>query len=196
MHTLNDLRNTTTEGREIPDSPLEDPVTMRLVRHAARQVRAHSRARLERQDVEQELALHILSRVEKFDPAVSLWSTFVYEVVRNKAFQIIRDHKRKKRAARPTCSLDDLAPDCDGRMVPLVETIASPSVQRHHDLRMDVSAILSTLPKDLREICERLMASQSLSNVQREMGLTKHGFRKRMEQLREIFTREKLSEFS
>lgn len=63
---------------------------------------------MEWEDVSQEVMLHLLQVLHKYDPAKSSLRTFVSRVATNKILDLVRRSRAKKRGLLETVSLDAL----------------------------------------------------------------------------------------
>jgi len=161
----------------------------------------------DREDVEQELALDLLSRLPEYDATRGLRSAFVGQIINHKVAQLIRDRRRKKRDCRcRACSLDDPPEQEDGSTIPREEIIAQddydllmskhsrPEIERL-DLRLDVSAVVSRLPADQQDLAARLM-HQSITEAARALGVSRSTlYSNEVKHLRRIFTDEGLRDY-
>jgi len=136
----------------------------------------------DREDLEQELTLHLLERAQEFDPSRASWNTFVARITDNKATSIIRHHGRQKRNFRLlVCSLDDTI-DCERGRADTRETThlqdgCDPRMGttwrfevEEIDMRVDVSRVLSELSRDLQQLAQRLK-THTITEVARELGI-------------------------
>lgn len=126
-------------------------------------------------DLQQELAMHVSTRMARHDPARGARSTFVDRIVRNKIANILESRMALKRGGRKRPLALDAVPEgllLDGQ------------TDAHAvDLGMDVGSAVSALPPELREVAIRL-AKHSPSEVARMLGLTRGQMRQRMEAIR------------
>ena len=75
-----------------------DPQVRRLIRHKARRlVGCCGLSRFDRQDLEQELALHAISKQSHFNPTRGTTKAFYEQLLRRKAASIVRDATASKR---------------------------------------------------------------------------------------------------
>jgi len=153
----------------------------------------------DREDVEQELVLDLLSRLPEYDATRGLRSAFIGQVINHKVAQLIRDRQRKKRdCRRRACSLDDPLEQEDGSAIAREETVSQddydllmgkhsrPEVERM-DLAIDVSIALSRIPADLRDLAVLLML-QPKRDAAREAGISRSTlYRRGLRRLRSAF---------
>ena len=121
----------------------------------------------EREDIEQELRLHLLRRLAKFDPDIAHWNVFVRTVLERRSASLVAQRQTRIRAS----SAVDLCARPDDRRI---------------DMVIDTEAILAKLPRKTRELCERLK-KDSVSEVARQVGLARTTLRDQVERLRKHF---------
>ena len=152
----------------------------RAIAWKAQQLAGHNGfSRSEREDIEQELRLHLLRRLAKFDPEIAHWNVFVRTVLERRAASLIA---QRRAALQAGSSIDDCASLDDSRI----------------DLAIDTAAILARLPRKSRQLCERLKRD-SIAEVARQEGLPRTTLRDRVERLRKHFVAvapENFSEFA
>lgn len=133
----------------------------------------------EEDDIRQELRLHLLRHVPKFDPARSSRYTYATMVMDRHARNLSKKRRRKLHATGEGISLDVLVPDgsetyCDrlsedeyrGAVIGRTMTEGA-----RLELAEAVSVFLSELPALDRSICEQLMDGVSLRQAARAIGL-------------------------
>jgi RNA polymerase sigma factor (sigma-70 family) len=117
----------------------------------------------DREDLEQDLKLHLIRRFDQFDPSVAHWRTFVVVVVERFILTyLVARRRRRRREVRPSPK-DSVAESVTNNnlqsrrhsvSVP-VDNSFDPTSQR--DLALDVCEIVSGLPESTRRLCEQLM---------------------------------------
>ena len=147
----------------------------------------------DREDLGQELMLDLLRRMRNFDPARAKRSTFVCRIVEHKVASLIQHQKAAMRDYRRNGPLlSDEATDCDGKPVELAEARDSQtnrpgrSDQEALELALDVAAVVSSLPEDLRDLCLRLQ-TQMMNRISRETGVPRPVLRQKIARLRDRF---------
>ena len=141
-------------------------------------------------DLISELTLDLIEHLPRHDARRSAFGTFVRVVVTGKSKRILRDLCRRKRTdEREAESLDAPAgTDEDGNEISLGDTLDADDTailqggrtrSRHEEavLRLDVTAVLSRLPRGLQECCAGFMEGRSVSELARESGLSRSAFR-------------------
>lgn len=93
---------------ESPEIVLDSYVKQLIRVHAARLIKRPGFTASDREDIEQELALHVLQQFPKYDFARSQRNTFLSRIVAHKAANLRRNHCREYLARRGEVSLSDL----------------------------------------------------------------------------------------
>lgn len=138
-----------------------DPYVVSQVRYHSRQMlRHHTMAGMEIEDIEQELMLDYLSRIQAFDPEKSCRNTFVDRILRHKCAAMIKAAKAEKRnGGFQATSLDSWLEDGEREDVP--ESMGIWGGQLGHardvDLVIDVTDAIQALPEAARFYCAMLM---------------------------------------
>jgi RNA polymerase sigma-70 factor, ECF subfamily len=149
--------------------------------------------RSDRDDLEQELKLHLVRRFGKFDPTIASWNSFVIAVVERYilTFLVMRRRRRQMRFSSLEALIrTDVDSNNDNRtMVVSKEWLGrdcdDPIMQC--DLAIDVQHIIAHLPEQARHLCERLM-SDSPAEVARQMQIPRTTLCSRILMLRNGFT--------
>jgi RNA polymerase sigma-70 factor (ECF subfamily) len=172
--------------------------TSRLIRRKARQLAAKENfSPSDRDDIAQDLWLHLLERLEKFDPEKGTIFAFIQTVVERKTVSILRRHTAAKRDICRCSSLNLSIRADDGTRMELASTIAENAPDprlcqqtRHPQHRMeiaiDVESVVSQMPADLQELCERLK-THTLTEIAQETGIPRTTLYGRVRQIREFF---------
>lgn len=169
---------------------LTDGFAARFIRNrVARLVYLHTISRTDCDDFEQELKLHLLKCIAKFDPAVAHWNVFVVMAIERRILTLLVSRRRRQKLF---ISIEELIPleyehgDC----------VAKPSCPQeigdvNHptmsiDLILDVRQILTAQTEVKRNLCRRLM-QHSLAEVARQMRVPRSTLRGRIFSLRHQF---------
>lgn len=147
-----------------------DPGIARHIRcTAASMVGKAGLTQQDREDLEQELTAHLLSRISQFNPGRSGLNTFVTRLLDNAAASYIVARKREKRDwRREGRSLDEEVKNDEGELKPLLELLEleqglrgeslAHEVQREREaLRIDLERAIATLPVREQRVCRLLM---------------------------------------
>lgn len=134
------------------------------------------------EDIEQELMLDLIERMEKYDPTRAKLTTFIDRVVNHKIYDLVQKKLiERKDIRRQTISLDKPVSRTDSDSLPLHELISSddfntqwgfedrPSVDMQ-DLRIDIRQMLQKLTSRDRHLLSLLM-QMTLTEAARELGL-------------------------
>lgn len=139
----------------------------------------------ERRDLEQDLALDLLTRQSKYDPSRASVNTFSARVVEHAAANILRRRGRQMRDYRrrgPSLDqpLGDGSGDTHGDLRSQddydLETgrHSRPEVERI-DMRIDVQAAVAGLPPDFKVVAVRL-TTDPVAKVARDLGVPRSTF--------------------
>lgn len=159
-----------------PNNPIDEAVAALIKRKAARMVgRAGLRVQ-DREDLEQQLAQHVLERRGSYNPRRGTWSAFVRRVVERHGENLIRARRAAKRYGGALGSPTD-------------EPIGHGDDAEVH--ARTVAAALATLPAELRRVAELVMAG-TVTGAARTLGISRSTVYAR---LREISTRPEFQEF-
>ena len=129
----------------------------------------------DRDDIEQELRLHLLQQTPRFNPAITSWRKYVSFILDKKCTDLRRRRTAAKRCPnREESSLNDDVLDDDGQCVQRSETTPEASRDAVHDLdrATDVASYLESLPNIQRQICQ-LRGEHSKSSIARELGISR-----------------------
>lgn len=153
-----------------------------LVRGKTRElVRRTGFNRSDADDVEQEVAVDLLRRLARFDPAKASLRTFATRVVEHHVATLIESREAACRDwRRAQVSLDEMVRDETGDVVPRWQTLDreacgarrrgdEPDEREELDLQIDVRDAVAALEPPLREVAEKL-ASSSPTDVARATG--------------------------
>ncbi len=189
------------------DSILTSPYTTGFIRKKVRQL--IGRAGFTRSDVEslkQELYLKLLKHFPAFDPEQSHPNAFITTILERFIANLLRDRRAEKRDHRLICSLNVTIGCEDGRQVEISETVTdrednarrcrtSRSPQDEAELRMDVAELLGKLADESRNVCQRLMAGDSVSQIARDIGIPRTTLQDRIRKLRDRFEEDGLKDY-
>lgn len=128
--------------------------------HSHQMLRHYAMAGMEVEDIEQELMLDYLSRIQAFDPEKACRNTFTDRILRNKCAAMIKAAKAEKRnGGFHAASLDSYLEDGDHEDIPESMSIwgSHSNHARQVDLIIDVKDAISMLPKAMRLYCAMLM---------------------------------------
>lgn len=184
---------------------LTDGFAAKLIRRKSKELVGKAGfTRSDRDDIEQDLRIALFERFEQFDPEVAHWNVFATTIIERQVATMLRQRSAEKREyCRGVTSLSTPVEDADGALTELARQIGEEhlarltglAVRSHEDavdLRHDLEVILSKLPDDLREICERLK-SESIADIVRDRNVPRTNVYRLLEWLREFFEAEGFS---
>jgi hypothetical protein len=152
----------------------------KLARIKAGQITKKYRS-LEVEDVEQKLILEVLLRWPRYDPCRATKSAFVEEIMRSKVCKLLRTERRRLvRQRRASAVLAASTREDDPH-----DSIRSLS------LRIDLPCVVSKLPTNLIEACDRL-AHETRSTAADAAGMSRNGLAGAIKRSRSIFRQHSL----
>lgn len=141
-------------------------------------------------DIEQELAMDLLTRLENYDPSKSKRSTFMARVVDHRIATLIEERRAGCRDWR-LCqeSLDDPAWREDDDGAPRGDRYPDPSAADGNDiaLTLDLQAALNALPSDLRELWD-LLLNTNMHRIAQDTGIPRTTLYYRLKRLRDALS--------
>lgn len=167
-----------------------------LVRQKARRVAGRfGFSRSDRDDIEQELCVCLLTRMRGLDEGVTNREAFVTTVLDRCVATLMRRMRAQKRSQRGETSLSVGLPDEDGQTVSGDKTVSEAQNRKRIgdsplsdfervELEMDVATVVDRLPSDLRPLAQ-LLQEHSLSECARQLGISRTTLQYQMAQLRE-----------
>jgi len=170
-----------------------------VIKHKARQLaRRRDFSRSDEKDLAQDMRLHLLRRVHRFDPARSSYNTFVARVIDTWIATMLRDRRRRKRAAgldaqslEGTSVTQDEAPASLRDVLHPEQVVGRTAIgpdeeAARRELIAAVARIVGSIPPPLPDICARL-PDQSHAAIREELGLSRRQFDTAMALLRKTF---------
>lgn len=156
-------------------------------------------AKWESEDLEQELRLHLLRRIDQFDARLGHINTFIATVIGRKAASLVTNRSAQCRTYRLAAgTFEDwcesngdadndagytLADDCHARRTGCGPLTSYPA----QDLKLDIESVLALLPRRLGEIARRLQRD-SPTVVARDLKISGKELRASIERIRETLT--------
>jgi RNA polymerase sigma-70 factor (ECF subfamily) len=177
---------------------LFDDRALKLIRERVKRlIGRHGFTASDRDDLEQDMALHLLECLRRQQQPIDAPEGFFRKVIADYAVTLVRRRKAEKRDHRRLSSLHDKVLDEDGEYVERARVIPEDHVQtRLHtasrsrldevELVDDVAAVLAKLPPDLRDLCERLK-HHSITEVARQLGVPRTTLHDAIRRLRQHF---------
>jgi RNA polymerase sigma-70 factor (ECF subfamily) len=177
---------------------LFDDRALKLIRERVKRlIGRHGFTASDRDDLEQDMALHLLECLRRQQQPIEAPEGFFRKVIAEHAVTLIRRREAEKRDHRRLSSLHDKVLDEDGEYVERARVVPEDHVQtRLHtasrsrldevELVDDVAAVLAKLPPDLRDLCERLK-HHSITEVARQLGVPRTTLHDAIRRLRQHF---------
>lgn len=167
-----------------------------LIRHKARQLVGKAGfTEDDRPDLEQELMIDLLQRMQHFNPAKAKKTTFMARIVERHISTILEARFAQCRDWR-LCrtSLNEPLDNGEGDTTERIEFVDSdgslgntsrePRERLAHEMRMDLDRAIASLPDELRDLCERLR-NNTMAGIARELGIPRTTLYDRLSKLRD-----------
>ncbi len=180
------------------DAEKVNQCALRLIRCKARQVAGrYGFSKSDIEDLEQEFWLDLLQRRSSYDSGRSQLNTFTNRIITHRIANMKETQEAAKRDYRLCAgSLDEEIEDEDGDTTSLHESVdandcfkragwSGHSSEDQIGLKLDVDKIISSLPPELRETCERLKIP-TVSEISEVMGISRSSVYRKIEQIRKI----------
>jgi len=175
-----------------------DPVASHLIRTKASKLsRRRGFVPSDMPDIEQELWLHLVVNVGRFDPSSGDWGCWASVILDRRCISMWRERNAERRSPdREECSLDEPVLDADGRVVPRHETTpeAARDPSRLRDLEHDMTHVIAGLPDDQRAIAVAL-AFGTPNSVGPEVGVSRRAMTPAIQRLHEVFREAGLDQY-
>jgi len=153
------------------------------------------------EDIEQDIRLDVLRRLRRFDPAKSNRHTFIAMVVRRCVASILERRRAEKRnGGRRPQSLNAPIRDAEGREVELYQTLDASagrpgrSEEELRDLRLDVQAVVASLPEHLRPWC-KVFVELGIRKASRELHVPRCRLQRIKAEIRAAFAEAGLADY-
>jgi len=187
-----------------------DEFAIRLIKKRARQlIGSAGFTPSDVPDLEQELAMDLLTRLPKFQEGRAHRKSFIAVAIKHKAATLVEWRKAAKRDYRKVAfSLDQVFTDEDGKKSDGYDRLDDEKLADPYDggactqqdqaekvaLWIDLDRVLQELSPELRQLC-KLLSDLPVSEVARRTGLSRDTIYRRIKTLRETFESEGLREF-
>lgn len=179
-----------------------DPYAANLIRYKAYQLVGKAGfTQADRPDLEQELMLDLLKRMDKFNPAKAKKSTFIARVIEHHVSTILDARYARCRDWRMCSSLNEQMGSHDGETDEYIDQIntegelgcndANTTGWLAEELRLDVRRVVASLPADLQDLCARLCHS-NIREISRETGIHHSKLYEDLYVIQDAFRRAKL----
>jgi len=176
------------------DKKAVDENTRTLIRIEARRlVGKFGFSQSDRDDLEQDLALHLIEHADQFDSSRACWRTFVNRMVDNRIISIMRRRLAQRRDYRRTMLLSELTVDDRGdSLEPACDSGAH--IDPSPDLAIDLDDAIQKLDCPTQRMC-RLLAHESLAESARRLGLTRAQMRTQVSRIRNLLTEQGMEDY-
>jgi RNA polymerase sigma-70 factor (ECF subfamily) len=159
---------------------LIDETTAKLIRVKSRQIVRQARLpRTDREDLEQQLTLHLLARLPGYDPAIRPRDAHVRMLLRQGAATVLRSLRACKRCG-PAVSLSATLPEEP------IDREGLPSDRDRAEVASDVAEAVASLPAELREIAE-LLTNHTVAELVHRLGVSRSTLYRRVADIRATF---------
>jgi hypothetical protein len=169
--------------------------------HASRLARVNAVPGMDREDYEQELALHLLKRIEQYDEARGSAPTFISRVIENRA-KSFRAPTQAKTVERCMLSLDESVDSTGEDEVALEDLVSTEqslwpashlSPSERMDLQIELNRLVPRLPRGSRRCLQWLTAGGLQAAL--HSGVHRSSFYDALERLRAHAQRHGLEEY-
>ena len=186
-----------------------DPFAVRLIRKRARQlVGGAGFMPCDVPDLEQELAMDLLTRLPKFRDGGAPRESFIAVAIKHRAATLVEARMAAKRDFRKFAfSLEQVFVDDDGKKRDGYDRLDREKILDSDGIRrglpdqnekmaraIDLDRVLQKLSPELRELCD-LLSELNVSEAATASGLSRDTLYRRIKTLRETFESEGLREF-
>lgn len=156
------------------------------------------------QDLEQDLILDLLIRLQKYDSSRSRQNFFIAKIVKCRIATLLDNRCSPKRNALLSVSLNDLISLQDGELAELCDLLSNEgflessaketSEARKNDLMIDLEIVLETLPPELRDLCDRLY-NKKPTQIARDKRISREKLYEKLDLIREAFLKGGLEKY-
>lgn len=130
------------------------------------------------EDLEQELALHVIQQSHRYRPELGKREAFIETVVKHKILHLIESRTASKRDNRRDVHIETVGEFC------LLDSDAS---QERINLQIDVRDAIARMPEELRQFA-LLRQKHTEREIERKLGLTRGQVRSRVQRLERFLT--------
>lgn len=171
-----------------------DPYVVNQVRYHARKLIRHPAIHcMEVEDVEQELMLDYLSRIQAYDPEKAGWKTFVDRILNHKCANLIEEAKAKKRGGDvQEVSLEAWLEGRDGDDDELPDHTCDRTEAIH--FAIDLNHAIRALPESLASLLIQL-GIYNVSEISRRTGVPRSTLYGSVNELRSALQRRELHRY-
>ena len=177
---------------------------VRATKHKAKELIGKAGLTLyDRDDVEQEIIIDLLTRLSKYNPKRARLITFISCIVDHKAAVIIADQTMEKHDWRLCAySLNDRVVHEDDGSIELLElhdigeyrNTTKRTIIDFLDLSIDLEIVIASLPFELRNLCKRLTI-KNVTEISRDTGIPRTTLYDKIKKLQKLFEDRGLNEY-
>ena len=178
-----------------------DDYAANLIRNKARQlVGKAGLTQSDQPDIEQELMIDLLCRMQYFNPAKGKKTTFMARIVERRISTIFEARFAQCRDWRKCYSLNYTIDNGEGLQSEMIDLLNNDEDSNRtsdlelSSLKMDVERVLATLPDDLKELCLKLKEN-TMTEIAKEMGVPRGTLYGRIKKIRKAFLAAGLEEY-
>jgi RNA polymerase sigma-70 factor (ECF subfamily) len=178
-------------------SPFDDDVARLIKSKSQRLSRRGGFTPSDREDIEQELRLHLWRQASKFNPSITTWEKWVSFILDKRCVSILRQHAAEQRSRkREDCSLNDPVLDADHRLVDRHQTTAEAARDFRWlmDLRVDIEGLRKHLSDDAWLLLRGLVEG-TIAGIAREQGWSRAIVARHLRELRSACEDSGLSDY-
>ena len=189
----------------LPDQPAPIDKVRRLIRSKSMQLSRRRDFRQDRDDIEQQLVVAVLQRLQGFEEKRLDPSLLLNRIVRQAVSQLIRDRSTRKLPGGKLRSLSEPINKNDAEVVRLADAVTRDDLDgrmrrtrgdgdRLENLMADLAELMPRLRPDLRDAVA-LLLEHTKAEVARRLGLPRTTFYTVAKQLQAIFEHEDLRKY-
>ena len=189
----------------LPDLPAPLDKVRRLIRSKSMQLSRRRDFRQDRDDIEQQLVVAVLQRLQGFEEKRLDPSLLLNRIVRQAVSQLIRDRSTRKLPGGKLRSLSEPINKNDAEVVRLADAVTRDDLDgrmrrtrgdgdRLENLMADLAELMPRLRPDLRDAVA-LLLEHTKAEVARRLGLPRTTFYTVAKQLQAIFEHEDLRKY-
>lgn len=152
----------------------------------------------DRPDLEQDMMLDLLQRLDKYNPAKASKNTFISRIVENRICTILESRHTCRRDWRLCLtSLNEKIRNCEGGIAERIDMLdtdgkisyhgAEARLWRNEELHVDVKRVVESLPAELQDLCGRLCHS-NIREIARDTGIHHSKLYEWLHKIQEAFT--------
>ena len=149
----------------------------------------------DRDDLEQDLSIDLIQRMQHYDTSKSKTTTFAARVVKHRIATLVESRKAQCRDWRLKTSLNSPI-ELDGDECEVLDLVSSEGTVKRHsqeplefqntDLRLDLTDAIQKLSPELQDLC-LLLKTHTISEIVKQTGIPRSTIYCRLRDIREVF---------